>query len=419
MVAVIGAGQSIRRAFFYNENKVGEQNATLLSVNNMPSEKVYEDADLRLKMLLRLTSIRPDVKTNTVHISLNFSPEERLSDEKMKQIAGDYMDKIGFGRQPYMVYRHHDSGHEHMHIVTTNITYEGDRITLHNIGVNKSEPARKEIERKYGLIRAEAQSKQPFELKPADYGKVKYGKLPTQKAISAVLAQVIDQYKYTSIHGLNAILSLYNVRADQGEEGSRIRAYNGLQFRVIDESGIPVGKPVKASLFYDKPTLKSLRKRFLKNDIERQKHKKSLAATINFTLKSKQPKSVAELAEHLKKEDIRLIPRLSKEGIMYGITYVNLKNKTVFNGRELGKEFAAKALLEKIHLPIKSELKSAIIGVNTPDYIKTSTEVVPKISWSSYEQLDEKSMLELLTSYEFAASAVPNVWKKKRRKKRR
>lgn len=419
MVAVIGAGQSIRRAFFYNENKLEDNNATLLNVKNMPSEKLYSDADLRLKMLLRLTATRPDVKTNTVHISLNFSPEERLSDEKMKQIADEYMTKIGFGQQPYMVYRHHDSGHDHMHIVTTNITYEGNRISLHNIGVNKSEPARKEIERKYGLIRAEDQKKQPFELKPADYGKVKNGKLPTQRAISAVLAQVIDQYKYTSIPELNAILSLYNVRADQGEEGSRIRAYNGLQFRVIDESGIPVGKAVKASSFYDKPTLKSLRKRFLKNDVERQKHKKSLAVTINFTLKSKQPKSVAELSDHLKKEDVRLIPRLNKEGVMYGVTYVNLKNKTVFNGRELGKEFAAKALLEKIHLPNMDELKTAIIGTNTPEYLKISTEKGPKISWSSYEQLDEKSMLELLTSYEYAASAVPNVWKKKRRKKRR
>ncbi|MNM92517.1 Relaxase/Mobilization nuclease domain protein [compost metagenome] len=390
-----------------------------MNVKNLPSEKVYEDADLRIKMLLRLTATRPDVKTNTVHISLNFSPDERLSDEKMKQIADEYMNKIGFGQQPYMVYRHHDSGHDHMHIVTTNITYEGNRISLHNIGVNKSEPARKEIERKYGLIRAEDQKKQPFELKPADYGKVKYGKIPTQRAISAVLAQVIDQYKYTSIPELNAILSLYNVRVDQGEEGSRIRAYNGLQFRVIDDNGIPVGKAVKASSFYDKPTLKSLRKRFLKNDFERQKYKNSLAATINFTLKSKQLKSVAELADHLKKEDVRLIPRLNKEGLMYGVTYVNLKNKTVFNGRELGKEFAAKALLEKIHLPNMGELKTSIIGANIHEYHKMSTEKVPKISWSSYEQLDEKSMLELLTSYEYAASAVPNVWKKKRRKKRR
>ena len=63
--------------------------------------------------------------------------------------------------------------------------------------------------------------------------------------------------------------------------------------------------------------------------------------------------------------------------------------------------------------------KTAVIGANAPQYHKMNTEKILKISWSSYEQLDEKSMLELLTSYEYADSAVPNVWKKKRRKKRR
>ena len=419
MVAIIGSGKSIRRAFFYNENKVDDRDATLLKVCNMPSEKCTESSELRLKMLLKLAETRPDVKTNTVHISLNFSPEERLSDEKMKQIATDYMERIGFGKQPYLVYRHQDSGHEHMHIVTTNITYEGQRISLHNIGAQKSEPARKELENKYGLIRAEDQKKQPFELRPADFGRVQYGQLPTKRAISAVLAQVFDQYKFTSLAELNAVLSLYNVRADQGAEGSRILTHEGLQFRLLDQHGQPVGKPVKASSFYTQPTLKNLQKRFLQNSVNRQLHKKTLASAVLFTLKSKRPSSLKELSELLKREDIRLIPRIGKEGVIYGITYIDMKHKTVFNGRELGKEFAAKALLERLHLPQNDIGKSIIVGAKMDKNIAFSTANKAETSWNSYLQLDEKSMLDLLTSYEYAATAVPNVWKKKKRKKRK
>lgn len=419
MVAVIGIGSSIRRAFFYNENKLSDGDAKLLTVNSMPSVKAAEDPEVRLKTLLRVTSLRPDVKKNTLHISLNFSPEEQLTDEKMRQISRDYMDKIGFGNQPYLVYRHHDSGHEHLHIVTTNITYGADRISLHNIGALKSEPARKELENTYGLVRATDRKQQPFELKPADFGKVIYGKLPTKRAISAVLAQVLDQYKYTSIAELNAVLSLYNVRADQGEEGSRILTHEGLQFRVLDQHGQPVGKPVKASSFYTQPTLKNLQKRFLQNSVNRQLHKETLAAAILFTLKSKCPSSLKELSELLKREDIRLIPRIGKGGVIYGITYIDMKHKTVFNGRELGKEFAAKALLERIHLPQNDKGKSIIVGAKMEKNIAILTANKAETSWNSYLQLDEKSMLELLTSYEYAVTAVPNVWKKKKRKKRK
>ncbi len=419
MVAVIGIGKSIRRAFLYNENKVQSEDASLLKVSNMPSEKCAECPDLRLKMLLKLTSTRPDVKTNTVHISLNFSPEERLTDDKMRQIATDYMEKIGFGKQPYLVYRHKDSSHEHMHIVTTNITYDGERISLHNIGSQRSEPARKEIETKYRLVRAEDQKKQPFELKPADFGKVQYGRLPTKRAISAVLAQVLEQYKYTSIAELNAVLSLYNVRVDPGEEGSRLLTHDGLQYRVLDQNGQPVGKPVKASSFYNQPTLKNLLKRFLKNNITRQLHKKTLAAAVLFTLKSKRPSSLKELSDLLKRDDIRLIPRIGKEGVIYGITYIDMKNKTVFNGRDLGKEFAAKAILERLHLPQNDNGNSIIVGSKMQEKTVFPVDNNVARNWESYLQLDEKSMMELLTSYEYAASAIPNVWKKKKRKKRK
>ncbi len=79
----------------------------------------------------------------------------------MQAIARDYMEKIGFSAQPFLVYQHLDANHPHMHIVTTNITARGRPISLHNIAKDKSEHARKAIELEYDLIQAESRKKVP------------------------------------------------------------------------------------------------------------------------------------------------------------------------------------------------------------------------------------------------------------------
>ncbi len=69
------------------------------------------------------------------------------------------MTGIGFGEQPYLVYQHHDSGHAHIHIVTTNIKGDGKRISLHNLGKQLSEKTRREIENEFKLIKADTRQK--------------------------------------------------------------------------------------------------------------------------------------------------------------------------------------------------------------------------------------------------------------------
>ena len=121
MVARIKIGNSLSRGFFYNEHKVKEGVAEFILAGNYPisTEKLSEFQ--RLNVLQKIASLNENAKVNSVHISLNFDPSEQISQELMKEIAGHYMDKIGFGAQPYLVYQHHDAGHPHMHILTTKV----------------------------------------------------------------------------------------------------------------------------------------------------------------------------------------------------------------------------------------------------------------------------------------------------------
>ncbi len=160
MVAVIKTGHSIRGMLNYNENKVKEGKAQCTGQHNYPLDADRLSYAMKLNLMQRQAQLNENVKRNTVHISLNFDPSEaNLPKEKLLEIAGTYMDKIGFGQQPYLIYQHHDAGHPHLHIATINVQATGKRIAMNNIGKDKSEPARKEIERAFNLVKAEDHKK--------------------------------------------------------------------------------------------------------------------------------------------------------------------------------------------------------------------------------------------------------------------
>lgn len=256
MVAVIKTGSSIRRIFLYNENKVEVGIARCLSAINYPMEANQMSAYMRLNRLLQQAALNNKVTRNNVHISLNFDVTETdLSDSKLIEIAKRYMEGIGFSDQPFLLYRHLDAGHPHIHIVSIKVRSDGSRIDIHNMGRNQSEKVRFLIEREFNLVKAEQSMLRLSHFpKGLDLAKVHYGRSETRAAIQHVLEEVLNSYNFSSLHQLNAILRQFNVLADRGSERSRIYTNQGLLYRLLDGQGNKVGVPIKASAFFSKPT---------------------------------------------------------------------------------------------------------------------------------------------------------------------
>lgn len=347
MVAIIKTGASIRSTFYYNENKLKQGVAECIMAGNYPDDVANMTEQERLNMLLKLAALNTNVVRNSVHISLNFDPSEHHSKALLGEISQAYMEKIGFGDQPYLVYQHHDSGHPHIHIVSVKIDANGKRIETQNIGKNQSERARKEIEKEFYLVKADGRKQQQVQnLKPAMVS-ANYGKVETKRAISNVLSGVIDKYKYTSIPELNAVLNQYNVAADRGSEDSRTFKKGGLHYRLMNDKGERVGVPIKASDFHQKPTLKYLQTKFETNEQLRQTDKLRIKNAIDFTLYGKQNVTLDRLINNLKRDGIDTVLRKNDTGLIYGITYVDHRSKSVFNGSTLGKNYSAKAIQER------------------------------------------------------------------------
>ncbi|RAI86785.1 relaxase/mobilization nuclease domain-containing protein [Algoriphagus yeomjeoni] len=339
MVAKIITGKTIGGVIRYNEQKVSSGQASLLEMGGFAFQEL--SVAEKIRNFEQLQKLNSRTKTNAVHISLNFSSRDKLDELKMQQIASDYLIGIGFGEQPYLLYQHYDSAHPHVHVVTTNISRDGKRIETHNLGKVLSEQTRKEIERRYHLVKAEEQRKQKVNLlKPLE--KASYGARETKAAISNIVSEVIRTYSFTSLPELNVVLGQFNVGAYRGEPDSEMFKNKGLVYAVLDPEGNRIGIPIKASSIYSKPTLAKLELSFVRNKESRKPFRNAVREAVLDALGA--CKSQEDLTARLRSKGIRPVFRVNSEGRLYGITYVDNVSRSVFNGSALGKELAANAL---------------------------------------------------------------------------
>lgn len=413
MVAVINTGRSVRAIFNYNENKVCLGTAQCIGEENYPIDVDKMSVGFKLNMLLKQLELNENVARNSVHISLNFDPSEKeLSKEKLMEIATTYMTKIGFGAQPYLVYQHHDAGHPHIHIVSIKVKSDGRRIDMQNIGRNQSETARKEIETMFNLVRAESKKKKAgLDLLPINIQKIQYGASDSKKAISGILNVVIPNYKFTTIGELNAVLNLYNVSVQMGKENSKMFHHKGLVYQIIGDDKKPVGIPIKASSFHFKPTLQHLEEKFEINKKTRIPDMKRIRNTIDLAFLKNTNLSLDELEKGLLKDGITIVCRKSPQHLIYGITYIDHANKSVFNGSALGTAYAAKAIQERC----------GISTVDEDDPASRQLQDYPTVkdSFAFISEVELQKIIDNILQPEYQADYIPGHLKGKRRKRKR
>jgi hypothetical protein len=353
MVAKINIPKDLMKALNYNEQKVQKGQAECIAAGNYLRAAHQLTFEQKLRGFELRNGLNDRATTKTLHISLNFDPSEKLSKEKLSRIAGTYFEKIGFSAQPYLVYEHRDAGHPHVHIVTTTIRSDGSRIPTHNIGRSLSEKARKEIEEIFGLVKAENGKR----LVQKDVGmpqKKVYGKVATKEGITQVLHSVINDYSYTNLEKLNAVLRGFGVMADGGKENGRIHRHKGLQYRMLDAAGKQTGVPIKASAIEGRPTLAYLEKRFTQNALNQAPQIDRMKQTINEVLKCPIA-SLHEFRAALSARGIDTYVLHTVNGGLEGITFVDHESKCVCTNSDLGAYYSIAALQIRIQYAAQSE----------------------------------------------------------------
>ena len=371
MVAKINYGSSLFGALAYNGEKVNEGVAKILETNKVfsPADGTHDISACMQDFMAYMPS-HVLTKKPVIHISLNPHPDDSLTDEQFSAIAWEYIEKMGYANQPFIVYKHEDIDRHHLHIVTLAVDERGKKI---NDGNNFYTSTRilKELEQKYGLIPAQMRKeKEVFRLQKVCYGDGENLK----KQLASVIKPAAKFYHCPSLKEYRALLSTYNICVEEVKGEMQGKTYMGLLYFATNDKGNKVGKVFKSSLFGKSVGYEALQNRF-KASKEKLKEKHLAPKTKAIVAGAlKRSATREEFRGNLHHRGIDVIFRENEEGRLYGVTFIDHNNGCVINGSRLGKELSANAIAEwfdrphpELSAPIQQSEKGSISQTQTSD----------------------------------------------------
>lgn len=326
----------------YHEEKVKQKTGECIGAENFVKDHDSLTYAEKLYPFELRASYNDTVKKKMFHATLQFGAGTEVSNETMAAVGREYMQEMGMGDQPLLIYRHRDAGQEHLHLVSSNIDSEGKVIGISKYALLQSAVVAERLTAKYGLTSRELIAADiPEALKHLDQGlKVLY------PVINRILEEVVPQYRYTNLEELNAVLRLHRIEASRGKEHTLTYRKQGLHYHPLNGDGHPVREYLPARRFPSRPTLANLEKRFAENQALRERHRESLGVLIDYTLAGKS----------LSLEAFRLALGKRKVSVVTGedgksgrrIWYVDHGNKTVFEGSALGENYSFAGMQKRL-----------------------------------------------------------------------
>ncbi|WP_341837358.1 conjugal transfer protein MobB [Chitinophaga pollutisoli] len=423
MIAKIGKGNNLYGAILYNQQKVDRENGAVLLLNKIPDtvDGKYSTAYFNKWFEPYLYA---NIKTEKTvrHVSLNPDPKDRVSDEQFTEMAKEYMERMGYGNQPYIVFKHTDIDRTHIHIVSTCVGIDGRKIP-DDYDHPRSMAICRDLETKYSLHKAtEQEQKQGNKIfKPVDYQR---GDIKSQ--IALVVRYLPKYYQYTSLGAYNALLSLFNITAEEVKGERNGQTVSGLVYVALDENGNKVSNPFKASQFGKDAGVAQLQKHFeqSKEKMKTQTARSVLKNAVELAMHT--TNNEAEFTKQLAEQGINTVIRRNDNGRIYGITFIDLESRSVWNGSALDRKLSANAFNDWWNNGDKPELKvqdNPVSKTNTltdlpakdlSEYIQQDDDHPFNIDFSSFSILPDFSRVEGYEEEQFAKRM-----KKKKKKGRR
>ena len=336
MIAKISATENLGGALGYNFKKVEKGEAGILLAQGLYQNK--EGTYTMAEVFADMQAVIPEkcrTKKMVFHCSLNPHPDEKLSDETLTQIAKEYMETLGYGKQPYIVFKHNDIAREHIHIVSLRVDGEGKKIN-DRFEKRRSKQITDTLEKKYNLIPSSKVTDKAMKETP----KVDTTKGNIKEQVASVVRTVLKHYCFCSLGELNAILSAYNLTVEEIKTGFRGKKYDGLVYVPTDDKGYKISTPIHASDIGRGVGYTAVQNRMQKS---KQNVKPLIPSIRNKVLQTMRtsPKTEEELRQRLEEQSLRVFIRKNESGRIYGITFIDDKEGVALNGSRLGKGYAA------------------------------------------------------------------------------
>lgn len=410
MVAKISTGQSLHGALAYNQDKVDEGHARVLATNLVlqPEDGQFRVSscmdDFRRWMPSHFRTEKP-----VIHISLNPHPDDVLTDEQLTAIGEEYMQKLGYGNQPYMIFKHEDIERKHIHIVSLRVDSNGRKINDSN-EYRRSKAITEELEQKYGLHPAEGQKKgEDWQLTPVDSSK---GNL--KKQINNVVKPLLKMYRFQSVGEFRGLLSLYNIGLEEVKGEVNGHSYHGILYSALDKDGEKTGTPIKSSVLGKPAGMAAIEKQMRQSGtaIKDKKLKERTRRIVSAAMKS--PRTESDFRRELSAQGIDLVLRRNEDNRIYGVTFIDHRSRVVLNGSRLGKDFSANVFNEYF-LCVAENAQQSQKTVTAGD----AEHKTPAESNATSKDTTSGSLLSLFSPDPVLPEREPPLPRKRRKKRRR
>ena len=369
MIAKISATENLGGALGYNFKKVDKEEASILFAQNLYQNK--EGTYTMAEVFADMQAVIPEkcrTKKTVFHCSLNPHPDDKISDEQLVQIAKEYMEALGYGKQPYIVFKHNDIAREHIHIVSFRVDSKGRKIN-DKFEKRRSKKITDALEKRFGLIPSSKVSEKAVTETP----KVDIGKGNIKEQVASALRMVLKHYRFCSLGELKTILSAYNLAVEEVKTEFRRKNYDGLVYVPTDDKGNKAGTPIHAS-----DIGRGVGYTAVQNWMQKSKQaiKPLIPAIRNKVLQAMRtsPQTEEELRQRLEEQGLRVVIRKNESGRIYGITFIDDKEGIALNGSRLGKGYAANVFNAYLSNPTHNPfLDEALYGSPSEHLEQTST----------------------------------------------
>ena len=337
MIAKISSSENLAGALGYNFKKVVSGDASVLLAEGLYAnpeggytmEEVLSDVQAAIPKKCRTKNV-------VFHCSLNPHPDEKLSDEQLTQIAQEYMQTLGYGEQPYIVFKHNDIEREHIHIVSLRVNSAGEKIN-DKFENRRSKRITDHLERKYGLIPS-TPSKEQKTNSPASQENLTSDNIRSE--IAQTLRGVLEHYHFCSLGEFKAILGACQLTVEEVKNSYRGREYNGIVYAPTDEAGNKLCPPIHASKIGRGVGHTALQSKMRQSKQRIKPFLPEIRQRVLAVMRTS-PQTEEELLASLEKSGLRCLIRKSEGGRIYGITFIDDNLGIALNGSRLGKGYAA------------------------------------------------------------------------------
>ena len=337
MIAKISSPSRLAAALGYNFKKVEKHEASVLLVQGLFHDRneAYSRAQV-LADMLRTIPERCRTKKTVFHCSLNPHPDEKLSDEALSRIAAEYMEALGYGAQPYIVFRHNDIPRAHIHIVSLRVDSEGQKID-DRFERRRSKRITDALEAKFGLMPSSpSRKKADVSVQPSAV-EINAGDIKRQVAVA--VEHVLGRYAFQSVGEMNLLLARFCVTAEEVKTERKGRPFDGIVYAATDTDGHKICTPIKASEIGRQVSYAALRRHFEQSKSVVRERSGAIRRAIADVMQTSPDR--AAFVDRMRGHGIETVLRSNATGRLYGITFIDDANGIAVNGSRLGKGFAA------------------------------------------------------------------------------